>query len=846
MSDFATLVLSADASGLKQGEQALDSLASKGEETEGKLAQSSANLSKEFDRVVASIANVTEAQNRGNTIAAQQVAALRDLVEHTRAMGNAANLAQAPVTGLQVALKETAQEAEKTGRIYQAVNQMFTGNAGTPTGMQAQIEAMTGVTRASDEAARSAVAYGAELDFLRAQFNPLFAVSRRYEKDLRDIAAAERMGAISAAEAARAREMAAQSLAPLNRSVNDGSDGMSNYAHRVSQASFQIQDFAVQVASGQSAMMAFTQQFPQLAGSLGATGKLALYGSLMGTAVAVTAAIVPHLIDAGDAGRSLDDVMGDLADSVDRYADAIEASSAPLDELIEKYGRAAISARALLKEEQELRRVQAMQELNDGAGKIAGEVQGIFGGMTYRSASWTRELAEDLEISVDQMARLLDLNQQLETAQGPQAQATAAADMRDYFLEVYGTVDNIPPRLLDIYDALIDSGKAATQFQSLTEDAGTSVEAVSVSAAAASIEIWSMSDAASGLAGYFNAANTATGGLLGTLQSAAAAAWDLANGRVAAQRTAQQIATQTELDPLGAFTGGQGAAMRVQVGAGGVIRTPTAPTIAPASGGGRRRSGGGRTRSGGGDGRERLNGYERSVADIQSETEAFLRQADAIAQLTAAGGDWERALAVIEEEQKLLNDAQKAGVEITPQVRASITEMAEAWVDAEERLERIRTATEKGQDTMEGFFGSITGGADGVIDALSGILEQIAKVQLAKAGMGLLGATSWGSGAMESLGNLLSMDGGGYTGNGARSGGMDGKGGFLAMLHPQETVIDHTKGQSAGGAVDVRVYMDDDGTWQAQVERISGAVSARTVAQDRLKQANQQYLKGGR
>lgn len=244
--------------------------------------------------------------------------------------------------------------------------------------------------------------------------------------------------------------------------------------------------------------------------------------------------------------------------------------------------------------------------------------------------------------------------------------------------------------------------------------------------------------------------------------------------------------------------------------------------------------------------KDRMDGYERSVADIQSETQAFLRQADAIAQVTAAGGDWERALAVIEEEQKLLNAAQKAGVELTPQVRAGITEMAEAYVDAEEKLDRMREATEKGRDTMEGFFGSIVDGSEGVIDSLKGILEQIAKVQLAKAGMGLLGATSWGNSMMTSLGSLLSMDGGGYTGGGSRSGGMDGKGGFLAMLHPQETVIDHTKGQSLGGSVDVRVFMDDDGTWQAQVERISGAVSARTVAQDRRKQANQQYLKGGR
>ena len=44
-----------------------------------------------------------------------------------------------------------------------------------------------------------------------------------------------------------------------------------------------------------------------------------------------------------------------------------------------------------------------------------------------------------------------------------------------------------------------------------------------------------------------------------------------------------------------------------------------------------------------------------------------------------------------------------------------------------------------------------------------------------------------------------SLDGGGYTGLGSRTGGVDGKGGFPAILHPNETVVDHTKGQSMGG-----------------------------------------------
>ena len=54
--------------------------------------------------------------------------------------------------------------------------------------------------------------------------------------------------------------------------------------------------------------------------------------------------------------------------------------------------------------------------------------------------------------------------------------------------------------------------------------------------------------------------------------------------------------------------------------------------------------------------------------------------------------------------------------------------------------------------------------------------------------------------------SLFSFDGGGDTGNGARSGGMDGKGGFMAMLHPQETVVDRTKGGNAAPVYNINVY----------------------------------------
>jgi hypothetical protein len=52
-----------------------------------------------------------------------------------------------------------------------------------------------------------------------------------------------------------------------------------------------------------------------------------------------------------------------------------------------------------------------------------------------------------------------------------------------------------------------------------------------------------------------------------------------------------------------------------------------------------------------------------------------------------------------------------------------------------------------------------------------------------------------------------SFEGGGFTGYGSRSGGIDGRGGFAAVLHPNETVIDHTKG---GGNVVVNIMTQPD------------------------------------
>lgn len=80
------------------------------------------------------------------------------------------------------------------------------------------------------------------------------------------------------------------------------------------------------------------------------------------------------------------------------------------------------------------------------------------------------------------------------------------------------------------------------------------------------------------------------------------------------------------------------------------------------------------------------------------------------------------------------------------------------------------------------------------------------------------------------------FEGGGYTGSGARAGGLDGKGGFAAIVHPNEGIFDFEKGtgivpkaQAGGGAVQVVVRVEKDGGLRAYVENTSGQVAAHVV-----------------
>jgi tape measure domain-containing protein len=158
------------------------------------------------------------------------------------------------------------------------------------------------------------------------------------------------------------------------------------------------------------------------------------------------------------------------------------------------------------------------------------------------------------------------------------------------------------------------------------------------------------------------------------------------------------------------------------------------------------------------------------------------------------------------------------------------------------------------QSAEEVFVNFLESVADALMDTAKQMIAQYIAIGVARMIAGLGGGGAPGgfapSGPLAAVGNINPMPtsfvpsfaGGGFTGSGARSGGLDGQGGFMAMLHPRESVIDHTRPGATGSSTNVVVNVDasgnskvsGDGGQAEQLGRVvSQAVQAELIRQKR-------------
>jgi hypothetical protein len=120
---------------------------------------------------------------------------------------------------------------------------------------------------------------------------------------------------------ASAQKANAQS-ANLAKSTNTSANGFKSMGTGVQNVSFQLQDFAVQVGSGTSAMRAFSQQAPQLLSAFGP------YGAVAGAFIAL-APIIINAFAGGEQGAKK------AAEEAEKYAAVVDA----LAEVFERFSK---------------------------------------------------------------------------------------------------------------------------------------------------------------------------------------------------------------------------------------------------------------------------------------------------------------------------------------------------------------------------------------------------------------------------------------------------------------------------------------------------------------------------
>ena len=161
--------------------------------------------------------------------------------------------------------------------------------------------------------------------------------------------------------------------------------------------------------------------------------------------------------------------------------------------------------------------------------------------------------------------------------------------------------------------------------------------------------------------------------------------------------------------------------------------------------------------------------------------------------------------------------------EETVKAAAGIEEVDKATEKMSLTMQNVRaTGIRSLEDGLVGIITQTTSVKDAFRSMASAILADLARMTIRKSITAPL-AQNFG---------LTSFDGGGYTGSGGRSGGVDGKGGFPAILHPNETVIDHTKGQGMGGAVSVTLNISTgvSQTVRAEIANLMPQITEATKA----------------
>ena len=568
-------------------------------------------------------------------------------------------------------------------------------------------------------------------------------------------------------------------FAQIGRTGSQSLDGLTKAsranAFQMQNAALQVGDFFVQVAGGQSATRALAQQLPQLLGGFG------LFGALAGAAFAALSPLIAKMFEGAEAADELDERMKSLADSTRAHADAVKAAHVPVEELVAQYGSLADEVLRSRQNMEDLTAAQALADRNAAVDATARTVGG-----------------DALEIigpaDIDALDEFI--------VKGEIAQSKLD-ELYAFTPESWMRADQLAAvqQLADAYGLTAEEALRLVQASTLLENtSGAEAQAEAADALRAALV-----DAF----GSVEAVDAALPGVLGTLDELVESAGRLASNMGFSADEAKRLvdnisAALDRKDRADAYIKNAKIIGAYQEYARTRMAAPDTPVVHPETG-----SRGGVGRRGGGGVDPRIREAERWYEKTRTAAERYA------------------------EELADLNELQKLGYLDADTYARAVKEIGEAYGEAGEQAKFWQGIQD---DFKNGLLDAIVAGK-GLSEVFDNLAKSIARAALESA---LFNTGPWGvsGGGGGLLGGLLGGIFGGFRADGGpvsagRAYVVGERGPELFAPGLSGTIIPADRLTStAAGSVDVRVFVDEGGNWQAAVERISGNVSAAVVAQN--------------
>ena len=546
----------------------------------------------------------------------------------------------------------------------------------------------------------------------------------------------------------------------------------------IGQLGYQIQDVAVQVQGGQNLGLILGQQGSQIASVFGTGGIVA--GAIISIGALIATTMVPRLFESGQEAKLLDEIFKDLNDTLLTVGnDGVFTLKSQFEELArvnQDYAKVTLMS-SLLKAQEAIRLSQ------EGMATSADEVAFTM----YTSQRVAENFAESLGISAMQAAALsaaaIALQRGVEGADTALVELTntialdpatqATKQFADFALAVnkFAMSEGRAQEQIELINEVMGDLDGALANNTQSEQARTAAVEKSIAAMQLQLDTYGRTETETAIiTAAINGATAAELSRIEAIQLKIQALRDADEQEKAATKAAmdsQKAAEKAAQDERTRLDQGRQYAQNV------LVQTSS-------------------------DEQQYLAKYEERLSRLRELRALDLENATLYNEAILAL-EGERSSKIVDFEQKKqeqlqrIADQEKANKQDAMNFLSQTAGQLESSFEEGSKAQKAAFLVNQGIAAANAFVNTNEAASKHLGSPMYGVIMAMGMANVAA----IVGQT------------LGSFDGGGFTGMGARTGGVDGKGGFPAILHPNETVIDHSKGQGMSGNITVNINAVD-------------------------------------